>query len=369
MNFAAAPRTNDAARHSSYQILTTKYTKHTKLPLCVSYISWLSRRGGIRNHLPGGKDSCVHAPFCVDDPLSCPKFACPLHIFIENPSVIEKILQVFARYKKKADEIEAHLELYGTLLQRFAKWYQPRIDYILHGDAELTSRLPPPAELKEDSAAARSVDRAQEILLRGDTNEWKNATADGMIDPTTAAMKQFDVLQADALTLSLPFGKFVLRTKSAAMDMSNIFTCIQYLRYMEEFVAYSRITAAGASYRDLAGIAFTVNGSKMTGADGLTRLKVDLLIDPAPVEFKTVNGLHAARLRITVFYADAKASYLGQDWKTLDLQLQEDSYQRFLQSGIPFSTVIPLKAAGQILKVVVYDTGSDRVGSKLVKMQ
>jgi hypothetical protein len=145
----------------------------------------------------------------------------------------EKIVRVLERYKEKADEIEAHLELYGALLARFAKWYQPKIDYIIQGDAGLASRQLPPAETKESSSVNRSVDRAKEILLRGDVNERKNAASGGVIDSMTAAVKQFDVLEVDALTLSLPFDEFVLRSRGGVMDMSNIFTCIQYMRYME----------------------------------------------------------------------------------------------------------------------------------------
>ena len=50
----------------------------------------------------------------------------------------------------------------------------------------------------------------------------------------------------------------------------------------------------------------------------------------------------------------------------MKLQLEDDSYQRFLKSGIPFSTVIPVKALKQMLRVVVYDVGNNKLGSKFV---
>jgi hypothetical protein len=52
-----------------------------------------------------------------------------------------------------------------------------------------------------------------------------------------------------------------------------------------------------------------------------------------------------------------------------DLNLREETYQQYLQSGIPFSIMVPLQARRQILKIVVYDTRSDKVGSKLLKVK
>lgn len=37
------------------------------------------------------------------------------------------------------------------------------------------------------------------------------------------------------------------------------------------------------------------------------------------------------------------------------------------QSGIPFSAFMPLFQPRQLLKVIVYDPGSDKVGSRLVR--
>ena len=125
--------------------------------------------------------------------------------------------------------------------------------------------------------------------------------------------------------------------------------------------------AAVADGPDLADLPFKI--STATATDGIFQIKVDLQIDATKVGFKTVTDKQAGRLRITIFYADAKGNYLGEDWKTMTLQLQEESYQRILRSRIPFSTLIPLKVPKQMLKVVVYDVGSDRLGSKLVNIK
>jgi len=50
----------------------------------------------------------------------------------------------------------------------------------------------------------------------------------------------------------------------------------------------------------------------------------------------------------------------------MDLRPQEATPRQFLQSGIPFSAFMPLFQPRQLLKVIVYDPGSDKVGSRLV---
>lgn len=57
---------------------------------------------------------------------------------------------------------------------------------------------------------------------------------------------------------------------------------------------------------------------------------------------------------------------LGSDWKTLDLNLTEDDYRLIAKSDIPFATIVPFHAPKQVLKIVVYDPLTTRVGSKFL---
>jgi VWFA-related protein len=136
----------------------------------------------------------------------------------------------------------------------------------------------------------------------------------------------------------------------------------------EEFLAYSRISSAAAYEGVLSDVTFKVITAAVTDAAGSPQIKVDVQIDPKTIKFKSSNGRHIARLRIAVFYGRYRQSF-GEDWKTMDLNLQEETFGRFMQSSIPFSTIIPVKEPRQILKVIVYDCGSDRVGSALIKIQ
>jgi len=137
----------------------------------------------------------------------------------------------------------------------------------------------------------------------------------------------------------------------------------------EEFLAFSRISAAGAYEADVDDIPFRVATIKGQDEAGEPKIGVDMQIEAEKVGFKMVGDRHLGRLYIAVFYADGSEKYLGESWKTLNYELPEVKYQELLRTGISFSTQIPQKASTQILKVIVYDTWLDKVGSKLVKVR
>ena len=135
----------------------------------------------------------------------------------------------------------------------------------------------------------------------------------------------------------------------------------------EEFLAFSRISAAGGYEGDVPDVPFKVTATKDFGDPA--QIKVALEINPEKVGFKMVDLRHVARLHIAIFYADGDGNNLGDSWKTMGLELPEDSYQKTMRSGIQYSALIPRKAPTQLVKVVVYDAVSDRVGTKVVKVK
>lgn len=138
---------------------------------------------------------------------------------------------------------------------------------------------------------------------------------------------------------------------------------------IDQLLVERSIDTAGSIDTDLPGIPFTVNTAEQKDANGEPQIKVDLQIALAGVGFKMVEGKHACKLRIAIFYANSKRKILGSEWRILEGQLSDETYYEALKTGISFSAPVPLKAENQMLKVVVYDEETDKVGSKLVKLQ
>jgi len=137
----------------------------------------------------------------------------------------------------------------------------------------------------------------------------------------------------------------------------------------EEFLAYSRISAAGGYESEIGDVPFNINATKVTDASGQALIRVDLLIDASGMAFRTVDERHRGKLRIAVFFADARKNFLGEEWKNMDLNLSALTHRLMLASRIPFSILIPLRGPGQHIKVVVYDVLGDKVGSKLIQVR
>jgi VWFA-related protein len=137
----------------------------------------------------------------------------------------------------------------------------------------------------------------------------------------------------------------------------------------EEFLAYSRISAAGAFEFNVEDIPFQVDTIKTLASGDSPQVRVDLQVDADAVDFKLVGNRHVARLYVAVFYGKGDDDYLGSRWQTVNLELPEASYQRMLRTGIQVTSMIPLEVSKQVLKVIIYDTWGDKIGSKLVKLR
>jgi VWFA-related protein len=135
----------------------------------------------------------------------------------------------------------------------------------------------------------------------------------------------------------------------------------------DEILTQQSILTAGTHEWGIADIPFTVKTSEQFQLNGQPQFNVYLNIDPQKIEFKKMDDRYSYNLQIAVFYADKKGKILGNDWRGLKKELNEEAYNQVLQEGILYKTTIPIKAKKQNYKVVVYDEVSNNLGSSLVK--
>jgi VWFA-related protein len=466
----------------------------------------------------------------------------------------EQVVHVLEQYKKVADKVEFWLQSH---LRGFSAYYgarqlpkslQPSIDAIFENVPELASRQVPPGRVTAEGKIVSEWDKAAGLILGRSERASETALRAGVADDIAASGVQtgsqtmqsilsFDRLEADAITLGLPFDAFIPRAADAIQDAQNIYTCIEYLRYMEgekhllfftgngmlfpegdsdidkgiagvandarvaidtfqtgglaptimpttgvelafptsrsstpppqpapmgsvfsfagtamiqslrtmsvltgghatayqdlgkalnlvneatraeyllgyypkdenwngkyrqinvtvnrpglklffrrgyfardklqpydraEFLAFSRISAAGGWEFEIDDLPFKLNTSKTTDKGGQPQLKVDLKINAAKLAFKNSDNLHVGKLRIAVFYADSAKRPLGNIWKTLDLKLQDADYREYMKSGIAYSIQIPTNSKDLFIKAIVYDMQGDRVGSRQARVE
>jgi hypothetical protein len=125
-----------------------------------------------------------------------------------------------------------------------------------------------------------------------------------------------------------------------------------------------KMEAAATIDMDLPDIPFVARTASQKDSDGKPQIRVDLQIDFSGVRFKTVGDRRTCTLHLAVFSADERGKILDPEFRTLEGTLQEETYNRVIKAGMSVSFAIPLKAPKQNLKIVLYDEGSDTLGSQ-----
>ncbi|MBZ5555538.1 MAG: VWA domain-containing protein [Acidobacteriia bacterium] len=137
----------------------------------------------------------------------------------------------------------------------------------------------------------------------------------------------------------------------------------------EAFLKYSRIASAGGYEYAIKDLSFKVNIAADRSDPKNPRAKLDLVIDPSKVGFAVEKGVHKGEVDIAIFYGDPHGRSVESRWDTLHMTLNDETYQKVMKEGIPFSTQIPLQWNGQTVKVVVYNYDNDRIGSLMTKVK
>jgi hypothetical protein len=136
----------------------------------------------------------------------------------------------------------------------------------------------------------------------------------------------------------------------------------------DQLLVQRGVIIAAAAPGEMHEIPFKVSTAERTDSNGHPQVRVDLLIDSAAVDLSTVENTRACKLIAAIFYADENGTLLGSNWWLIENSLNAESYGWTQKTGIPFSTTVPLKTQSQILKIVVYDERSDKVGTKYMQL-
>jgi len=137
----------------------------------------------------------------------------------------------------------------------------------------------------------------------------------------------------------------------------------------DQLLVQRGVTIAAAAPREMDEISFKVAAAKQADSDNKPQLRVDLQIKAAGIDLSKNEAPRAGKLIVAIFYANEHGTLLGSSWWSIENPSKEGSDARTLKVGIPFSTTIPLKSESQVLKIVVYDERSDKVGSKYIQLR
>ena len=130
----------------------------------------------------------------------------------------------------------------------------------------------------------------------------------------------------------------------------------------EELLAFDRMSAALRYSSDLGDIPFVF--STNLEPVGQSQIRVDIQVDAGKIGLKLIDRHYVGKLYAAVFATDSKGNAVGDNWGTVDIDFAVEKYQEMINAGIRFSVPVPYKIAKPSLKIIIYDTGSDRLGSR-----
>lgn len=136
---------------------------------------------------------------------------------------------------------------------------------------------------------------------------------------------------------------------------------------LEALVKKARIETALSFDQEAKDIPLQVTVSQLPRMGIQSQTRVELTIGAAPLALTLKDGVRTGQLEVQVYCGDAKQNVVGDAGEHYDLTANDATYQQWLKSGIFKIIRVPTDAVPQYVKVVVYDYGSDRIGSAMVK--
>jgi Ca-activated chloride channel homolog len=137
---------------------------------------------------------------------------------------------------------------------------------------------------------------------------------------------------------------------------------VRTLEETDELVTRRIITYIATADFDMTDIPFVIQYHEITDDKKMPAIKIDLQIPIQNIAFKIEEGRPAYKLRLGIFAA-VPGKVLGTEWKVIEGRLSEETIKKGAQARIPVSITIPRAREMHQLKTVVYDDGSDHMGS------
>jgi len=100
-----------------------------------------------------------------------------------------------------------------------------------------------------------------------------------------------------------------------------------------------------------------------------TEVRAEIVIGAGTLSMPLTDGVRLGQLEVRVYCGDAKEEIVGDISEHLDIKASEEQYQQWLVGGIRRLVRVPAFGTPKFVKVVVYDYGSDRVGSAMVTIK
>jgi len=138
---------------------------------------------------------------------------------------------------------------------------------------------------------------------------------------------------------------------------------------MKDLLVKSRLEIALALDQQAKDIPITATVTRLPKMGIQTELRVEMTIAAAPLVFPLRDGVRLGQLEVQVYAGDSMEVATGSFSARLEIKASDEQYQQWLQSGIRRTMRIASFGPPKFVKVIVYDYGSDKVGTVTVAIK
>ncbi len=110
-------------------------------------------------------------------------------------------------------------------------------------------------------------------------------------------------------------------------------------------------------------------GLDAVGANRGQSVELQLSVDLRKIAIRQIDGRFVGKIEIAVFCTNRAERLVGQQWTTVNLNLQEETLARLSRDGLTQRLSVPVSSTARFAKVVVFDYGVGAAGSKVISVR
>jgi hypothetical protein len=135
----------------------------------------------------------------------------------------------------------------------------------------------------------------------------------------------------------------------------------------ERSLTYSRVAAAASYPEPVPDLGIRATATVDALDNDLRKVQATIVLDPSRLEFERDAGHNTDTLEVALFCVDSRGALVGEMWKTVRLNYADARLPEITRDGLQVPLSVETTSPPRNLKVVVYDHGSDLVGSVILK--
>jgi VWFA-related protein len=136
----------------------------------------------------------------------------------------------------------------------------------------------------------------------------------------------------------------------------------------ERAQAFYRVAGAASHNREIRDIALVATAVNARSGDS-REVRLEVKIPPQRLSLIEKDGRRVGSIEVAVFCSDREERLIGQSWNTITLEMTPQAYEKLMASGLTYSARVPVRFNASYAKVIVYDPGSDVVGSAMIRVK